>query len=254
MNILEELPQLQRLFSKNVGKNHSTLPLRQERTVFIILQLGGGVCSLSEKVIESIDQLLKEKQNSMILIEYTFSDISPSFIHKINNKLNDLIDGINNGYFNTDNSKDSCCIDPQGCFKLLSTFSFSSVTSSNLVENSTLPQPPIQSGYNVVLFTIENNHLQLIILKIQFQNKYSITINFLKTKLAVISVNYQMESTNYLNSSVLDSIKYFKDNQISIFSFDYDSESISNESTLKSSNNLLLLLEIPCINFTHATF
>ncbi|KAK5578367.1 hypothetical protein RB653_008037 [Dictyostelium firmibasis] len=363
-------------------------PLRQERTVFRILQLGGGVCSLSEKVIESIDQLLKEKQNSMILIEYTFADVSPSYIHKINNKLNDLIDGINNGYIsilyktfdldslystqsynpsyydivtftnvlhfckninfgleqmynvlkpnghllfvelpnslivNTifgcfeewwsliDNSKDSC-IDLQGCFKLLSTFSFSSVSSSNLIENSTLPfvvhaqkqsllnlpQPPIQSGYNVFLYTsgkqspsidnfkdtiskqifnhnckistissineylelnIENNDKSIILflttidkLEIDNFNEVSFELffiarhlfekNYLKTKLAVISANSQMESTNYFNSSVLGSMKYFEDNQISIFSFDYDSESISNESTLISSINLLLL-------------
>ncbi|KAN0039485.1 hypothetical protein ACTA71_007274 [Dictyostelium dimigraforme] len=71
--------------------------------------------------------------------------------------------------------------------------------------------------------------------------KYLLDNNLFKPKLALISTNSQKESISYLNSSVLGVMKYFEDGPLSIFSFDYDNESISNELTTSTTINSLLL-------------
>ncbi|KAN0033471.1 hypothetical protein ACTA71_007158 [Dictyostelium dimigraforme] len=70
-----------------------------ERMVFRIIEFGGGTCSLTIQVIEAIISLFKEYPNHQIDIEYTWSDVSSSFIHDAKKKLNQLINDCcgNNG-------------------------------------------------------------------------------------------------------------------------------------------------------------
>ncbi|KAM9988250.1 hypothetical protein ACTFIZ_003606 [Dictyostelium cf. discoideum] len=58
----------------------SIKPLINEKIVFRILEFGGGVGSLSIVTLNKINQLLEQYPNFEIDIEYTWTDISPSFI------------------------------------------------------------------------------------------------------------------------------------------------------------------------------
>ncbi|EGC38514.1 hypothetical protein DICPUDRAFT_148800 [Dictyostelium purpureum] len=64
-------------------------PLIKKKNVIRILEFGGGVGSLSVVILNKINQLLKENESSdiEIEIEYTFSDISPTFIPYAKEKL-----------------------------------------------------------------------------------------------------------------------------------------------------------------------
>ncbi|KAN0018800.1 hypothetical protein ACTFIU_008733 [Dictyostelium citrinum] len=73
----------------------SIKPLLNEKMVFRILEFGGGVCSLSVVVLNLISQLLQENPSFEIDIEYTWSDVSPSFIAAAKEKLSHIHKGIN---------------------------------------------------------------------------------------------------------------------------------------------------------------
>ncbi|KAK5579686.1 hypothetical protein RB653_009371 [Dictyostelium firmibasis] len=62
-------------------------PIINEKMVFRILEFGGGNCLLSNQVLDRIYQLLEQNPSHEIDIEYTWSDISPSFITDAKNKL-----------------------------------------------------------------------------------------------------------------------------------------------------------------------
>ncbi|KAM9951995.1 hypothetical protein ACTFIT_002682 [Dictyostelium discoideum] len=70
--------------------SESILPNLNEKMVFRILEFGGGVASLSLIVLNKINELLIEFPNSEIDIEYTWSDISPSFIPDAKSKFSHI--------------------------------------------------------------------------------------------------------------------------------------------------------------------
>ncbi|KAK5578917.1 hypothetical protein RB653_008592 [Dictyostelium firmibasis] len=72
----------------------SIKPLVNEKMVFRILEFGGGVGSLSVITLNKINELLEEFPNYEIDIEYTWTDISTSFIPDAK-KLLSYIKGIN---------------------------------------------------------------------------------------------------------------------------------------------------------------
>ncbi|KAM9951960.1 hypothetical protein ACTFIT_002647 [Dictyostelium discoideum] len=73
----------------------SLKPLLNKKMVFRILEMGGGTCSLSVVVLNLINQLLLENPSFEIDIEYTWSDISPSFISAAKEKLSHIDKRIN---------------------------------------------------------------------------------------------------------------------------------------------------------------
>ncbi|KAN0034461.1 hypothetical protein ACTFIV_000974 [Dictyostelium citrinum] len=360
--------------------SESIKPLVNERMVFRILELGGGTCSLSKVVLKSINQLLNQNKTSKILIEFTYTDVSSSFIPDAKNKLISLIDKENennisllfktfdleslystqsynpsyydivtftnvsllvknikfgleqiynvlkpNGHLifvaTPPNALISDSFDESSEFKvndnrsvydwntLLSSFGFSNILTSNS-QNSTIPfilhtqkQPLLSvqqqqnsTEYTIIFYTSEeqnpmvNNFIDSISNQLfnqskitiistisEFKNlnlanddksiiffvstikklnieefnevsfelysigRYLLDNSLFKPKLAVISTNSQKEPTNYLNSSVLGVMKYFEDGPISIYSFDYDDQSISSESISSSTIKSLLL-------------
>ncbi|EGC30911.1 hypothetical protein DICPUDRAFT_157296 [Dictyostelium purpureum] len=74
--------------------SESIKPIAMEPMIFRILELGGGVGSLSTLVLEKIDKLLNDCSLTNIDIEFTFSDVSDSFLSEIQEKLS-IIKGIN---------------------------------------------------------------------------------------------------------------------------------------------------------------
>ncbi|KAK5575062.1 hypothetical protein RB653_010317 [Dictyostelium firmibasis] len=68
----------------------SLLPIVNEKMVFRILEFGGGVGSLSLVVLNKINELLGKFPNSEIDIEYTWSDISASFIADVKSKFSHI--------------------------------------------------------------------------------------------------------------------------------------------------------------------
>ncbi|KAN0018784.1 hypothetical protein ACTFIU_008717 [Dictyostelium citrinum] len=68
----------------------SLKPMVNEKMVFRILEFGGGVSSLSIEVLNKINKLLEENPSFEISIEYTWSDISTSFIPDAKNKLSHI--------------------------------------------------------------------------------------------------------------------------------------------------------------------
>ncbi|KAK5575045.1 hypothetical protein RB653_010300 [Dictyostelium firmibasis] len=73
----------------------SIKPLLNEKMVFRILEFGGGICSLSVVVLNLISQLLQEYPSFEIDIEYTWSDVSTSFIAAAKEKLSHIDKRIN---------------------------------------------------------------------------------------------------------------------------------------------------------------
>ncbi|KAM9968921.1 hypothetical protein ACTFIW_000324 [Dictyostelium discoideum] len=73
----------------------SIKPILNEKLVFRILEFGGGVGSLSLIVLEKINSLLIQYPNYQIDIEYTWSDISPSFITEAKVKFEKFNDRVN---------------------------------------------------------------------------------------------------------------------------------------------------------------
>ncbi|EGC34313.1 hypothetical protein DICPUDRAFT_55899 [Dictyostelium purpureum] len=74
--------------------SESIKPIINEPIVFRILEFGGGVGSLSISVLNKINKLINDNPSSNIDIEYTWSDISPSFFSNIKEKLS-KIKGVN---------------------------------------------------------------------------------------------------------------------------------------------------------------
>ncbi|KAN0024644.1 hypothetical protein ACTFIV_009053 [Dictyostelium citrinum] len=72
----------------------SIKPLVNEKVVFRILEFGGGVGSLSIVTLNKINELLLQYPNFEVDIEYTWTDISPSFIPDAK-KLLSHIKGVN---------------------------------------------------------------------------------------------------------------------------------------------------------------
>ncbi|EGC39468.1 hypothetical protein DICPUDRAFT_147748 [Dictyostelium purpureum] len=70
-------------------------PIINEKMVFRILEFGGGTCSLSIPVSERINKLLEEYPSHEIDIEYTWSDVSTSFIPDAKNKLSKIFKNTN---------------------------------------------------------------------------------------------------------------------------------------------------------------
>ncbi|EGC32189.1 hypothetical protein DICPUDRAFT_155879 [Dictyostelium purpureum] len=66
---------------------NSIKPILKEKIFFKILELGGGTCSLSKQVLNKINEMLLDNQGYEIDIEYTWTDISPSFIFDAKNQL-----------------------------------------------------------------------------------------------------------------------------------------------------------------------
>ncbi|EGC38497.1 hypothetical protein DICPUDRAFT_148809 [Dictyostelium purpureum] len=71
-------------------------PLIKKKNVIRILEFGGGTASLSFEILNKINQLLKSKESNEIEIEieYTFSDVSQTFISSAKEKLSSF--GIDN--------------------------------------------------------------------------------------------------------------------------------------------------------------
>ncbi|KAN0026767.1 hypothetical protein ACTFIV_007758 [Dictyostelium citrinum] len=63
---------------------HSIKEIINNNIIVRILEFGGGVASLSVDAIKEIVTLLQENPNYQVEIEYTWSDISPSFIPDAN--------------------------------------------------------------------------------------------------------------------------------------------------------------------------
>ncbi|KAN0025360.1 hypothetical protein ACTFIU_003621 [Dictyostelium citrinum] len=74
---------------------HSIKEIINNNIIVRILEFGGGVASLSVEVINEIVTLLQENPNYQVEIEYTWSDISPSFIPDAKNKINKIINDAN---------------------------------------------------------------------------------------------------------------------------------------------------------------
>ncbi|EGC33413.1 hypothetical protein DICPUDRAFT_98568 [Dictyostelium purpureum] len=74
----------------------SLKPLMKKKNVIRIIEFGGGTASLSFEILNKINQLLKSKESDdiEIEIEYTFSDISQTFIPGAKEKLSSF--GIDN--------------------------------------------------------------------------------------------------------------------------------------------------------------
>ncbi|KAN0026791.1 hypothetical protein ACTFIV_007782 [Dictyostelium citrinum] len=70
---------------------HSIKDIINNNIIVRIIEFGGGVASLSVEVIKEIVTLLQENPNYQVEIEYTWSDISPSFIPDAKNKINKII-------------------------------------------------------------------------------------------------------------------------------------------------------------------
>ncbi|EGC33471.1 hypothetical protein DICPUDRAFT_36677 [Dictyostelium purpureum] len=90
-NILKEYYDRPTSFVRNdsVGEiiKSSIKPILKEKILIKILELGGGTCSLSKIVLNKINTLLLDNQGYEINIEYTWTDISPSFIFEAKNQL-----------------------------------------------------------------------------------------------------------------------------------------------------------------------
>ncbi|KAN0025357.1 hypothetical protein ACTFIU_003618 [Dictyostelium citrinum] len=74
---------------------HSIKEIINNNIIVRILEFGGGVASLSVEAIKEIVTLLQENPNYKVEIEYTWSDISPSFITDAKNKINKIINDAN---------------------------------------------------------------------------------------------------------------------------------------------------------------
>ncbi|EGC38406.1 hypothetical protein DICPUDRAFT_76035 [Dictyostelium purpureum] len=74
----------------------SLKPLMKKKNVIRIIEFGGGTASLSFEILNKINQLLKSKESDdiEIEIEYTFSDVSQTFIPGAKEKLSSF--GIDN--------------------------------------------------------------------------------------------------------------------------------------------------------------
>ncbi|KAM9951538.1 hypothetical protein ACTFIT_002219 [Dictyostelium discoideum] len=85
---------------------NSLKPILNQKLVIRIVELGGGVCSFTVDFLEKLDKLLKENPFHEIEIEFTWSDISSSFIPEAKKKLEPFSNNINIVYRSIDIEKE----------------------------------------------------------------------------------------------------------------------------------------------------
>lgn len=128
-----------------------------------------------------------------------------------NSKINDFISLMNNELFLNNNGK------------------------INIIKTiKELKNQKIQDEIKSIIFflpsilPLEMNNYNETSLKLFEMGQFLIDNNKTKCKIVVISENSQSESINYLNSSVFGVMKYFENTKITVYSLDYDNQSISN--------------------------
>ncbi|KAM9971508.1 hypothetical protein ACTFIW_011487 [Dictyostelium discoideum] len=141
-----------------------------------------------------------------------------------NSKINDFISLMKNELFENNNGKIKI-------IKTIKEFKNQEIQDDNKSIIFFLPS----------IVPLEINNYNETSLELFEVGQFLIDCNKTKCKIVVISENSQSESINYLNSSVLGVMKYFENTEITVYSLDYDNQSISNIDTVKSTINSLIL-------------